>query len=156
MRQLEFASRSLCWLTAAILLLSLLVTALPAQGQNQAVQKEPEPSQARITVLWALGIAAGVFFLLFVFQLLFQKDAPQVVSHWGGFGGGLGGWSISPSAAFLLAALVLSVLLVVLTPVKLKEDTDKKNSSSTPAPTPTPAPAPATPAPSPSPTPTAN
>ena len=154
MRHLELSSRSLCLLTVAVLLLALLVTALPAQAQDQTVQKEPEPSQARIIVLWALGIAAGVFLLLFIFQLLFRADAPQIVSHWGGFGGGLGGWRLSPSAAFLLAAIVLSILLVVLTPVKQEKDTEKKDAGSAPAQSPTPAPATATPAPSPSPSPT--
>lgn len=145
-------------------LLTVTLTALPAVAQDGGpdpsldVQKtaggagaarEPEPSESRRIVLWAFGGGAVLFFALFIVQLLVRGDAPQIVSHWGGFGGGVGGWHLSPSAAFLLAALVLSGLVAVVT-VKLgDQETAKKGDTATTTPATTTAAAPASPAPNP-------
>lgn len=42
-----------------------------------------------------------------------QGDTPSFESHWGGFGGGLGGWRLSPSLVFLLVVLALGTLTII-------------------------------------------
>lgn len=147
-------------LPPAVLLLSLSLFSSPAAGQSRGVEppetpaafathqeapdssarppekttmtiRESEPSRSRIVVLWAYGIGAGLFYALFLVQLLLRGDAPQIESHWGGFGGGLGGWRLSPSAAFLLAALVLSGLVAVVTVEREDQENPQKPAGAT-------------------------
>jgi hypothetical protein len=40
-------------------------------------------------------------FLVWLFIRAVQRDLPRIESHWGGLGGGLGGWEISASFAIL-------------------------------------------------------
>jgi hypothetical protein len=51
-------------------------------------------------------------FTLFL-RTLFQGDNLVFESNWGGLGGGLSGWSVSPALIFLLLSIGLLVLLVV-------------------------------------------
>jgi hypothetical protein len=57
--------------------------------------------------LLALGTVA--FLCLFV-RMIETGDSPQLESHWGGIGGGLGGWRMSGSLTYLAAATVFGVL----------------------------------------------
>lgn len=63
----------------------------------------------------ALGIlAVATLFFLFLFVRMVERGAPpQVESHWGGIGGGVGGWRISSSLTYLLAAVTFGVLFAV-------------------------------------------
>jgi hypothetical protein len=81
---------------------------VPGGGAAAAMQVLDLPlSTARIVVLCVLGVASLVFLGLFVASVLLG-NAPRMDSHWGGLGGGLGGWQVSPSLAFLCAGLLLS------------------------------------------------
>lgn len=55
--------------------------------------------------LVALILLYLVIFMLWGFARHAQKDPPQIETHWGGLGGGLGGWRVSASLAYLVAAL---------------------------------------------------
>jgi hypothetical protein len=46
-----------------------------------------------------------VAYLLMGFARHAQQEPPHVETHWGGLGGGLGGWRVSASLAYLVAAL---------------------------------------------------
>jgi hypothetical protein len=115
---------------AAIALVAWIVVSCPASGQggnpgrggnvgttgpSQVI--DPEPSATRRLAFEAFGIGAILSFLAFLF-LLVKGYSPQLDSHWGGFGGGLGGWRLSPAAALLLVTLVLSGLaaMVIMPP----------------------------------------
>lgn len=58
---------------------------------------------------WPLIVAAVVFGLLLVitvprfFVAVASEEGAAVEAHWGGFGGGLGGWRLSPALMYLLA-----------------------------------------------------
>jgi len=39
------------------------------------------------------------------------EGAPHIESHWGGLGGGVGGWRVSPSLIYLSGAIIFGVLL---------------------------------------------
>jgi hypothetical protein len=61
-----------------------------------------------------LLLAAGaVVFLVLAVRRAAAGGSFGVDSHWGGFGGGLGGWRISPPLAYLLAGLALALILAV-------------------------------------------
>ena len=121
-----------------------------------------------------VGIAAAVlaialfgwFTALLTFRSIFSIDegsALEVESHWGGFGGGLGGWRFSRSLSYLLAALAFGGLLTGTTWMLLHDtssDTSRSGAGprgTTPAspvtggtsvsPAPAPTPAPSAPAP---------
>ena len=49
-------------------------------------------------------------FLLLEFRRSLNIEAPRVETHWGGLGGGLGGWRISASLAYLVAAIAFGAM----------------------------------------------
>ena len=57
-----------------------------------------------IASLIGSGVMTIIFVALFVF-MTWMDPRPQIEGHWGGLGGGLGGWRIAPSILFLIAAL---------------------------------------------------
>jgi hypothetical protein len=65
-----------------------------------------------IGALALLALGTLIFLSLFV-QRLQRGGAPQIETHWGGIGGGLGGWRMSSSLGYLLVAIVLSVMFTV-------------------------------------------
>jgi hypothetical protein len=65
------------------------------------------------SILMVLGSLACAFFVAF-FITISRGDVPRLESDLGGFGGGLGGWQLSPSLAFLLGAIALSVCVTML------------------------------------------
>ena len=62
-------------------------------------------------VLVVFALAALGFFLGFISELR-RGDRLEIQHHWGGFGGGLGGWRLSNSLAFLLGALLFTGVFV--------------------------------------------
>jgi hypothetical protein len=46
-----------------------------------------------------------------------QKGGIAMESHWGGYGGGAGGWRISPAVGYLIAIVVLACLVALLAQV---------------------------------------
>ena len=53
-------------------------------------------------------------FLLVRFMVSLKMDTPRIESHWGGLGGGLGGWEFSHSLAYLLAAVIFAILSITV------------------------------------------
>jgi uncharacterized membrane protein len=61
-----------------------------------------------LVCIFLAGIAV-VFLRLFIRSL--TAEAPRIETHWGGLGGGLGGWTISASFMYFAMALIALVLL---------------------------------------------
>src|SRR5262249_51039509 len=60
--------------------------------------------------LMAVIVLTGTGFVLFVRSLETEKRL-FIESHWGGLGGGLGGWRVSRSLTYLLVTVPLALLL---------------------------------------------
>ena len=60
--------------------------------------------------LMAVMVLTGTSFVLFVRSLETEKRL-SIESHWGGLGGGLGGWRVSRSLTYLLVTVPLTLLL---------------------------------------------
>jgi len=88
------------------------------QGPDRQ-QPDEEPSRPGLSfALWALALASlalaittGIFLALFVKTI---DKGISAESHWGGFGGGVGGWRASPALVYLLAAFVFGSLFTLL------------------------------------------
>jgi hypothetical protein len=65
-----------------------------------------------MSVVFSLG--ALVFFIRLYFSMDSGDDL-RIDYHWGGLGGGIGGWRISKPLGYLFAALAFAGLLVVTT-----------------------------------------
>src|SRR6185369_4743846 len=52
--------------------------------------------------------------LLWAFFTTAQHDPPRIESHWGGLGGSLGGWHMSASMAYLLAAVAFGAMFTTV------------------------------------------
>jgi hypothetical protein len=59
-----------------------------------------------VALLAFLALVALMLFFLFI-QSMRYGSRLGIESHWGGFGGGLGGWRLSRSLAYLVSAIVL-------------------------------------------------
>jgi hypothetical protein len=64
------------------------------------------------SLLGVLGLA-NLTFLVAFFVSVRKEPRFTVETSWGGFGGGLGGWSLSPSLVYLVATLVLAGMLAM-------------------------------------------
>lgn len=58
----------------------------------------------------AAPVIAGILLLIVIYLLTgfarhARQNPPHIETHWGGLGGGLGGWRVSASLAYLVAAL---------------------------------------------------
>lgn len=92
------------WLFAAIL-----------QAQTTASTTAPlQPDAALVTDYWVHLVISGVVLMIFVSYALFAFEKFQeamsepvkgglwLESHWGGLGGGLGGWRVSNALVYLV------------------------------------------------------
>ncbi|MFZ5479050.1 MAG: hypothetical protein ACOZNI_19925 [Myxococcota bacterium] len=71
--------------------------------------KIPEPD-AEIFATLAMGMFAATFCCLLLDDL--EKGGRiEVRTHWGGLGGGVGGWSATPAVAYLAATLLFVFLI---------------------------------------------
>lgn len=112
-----------------------------------------EMPATRAATLYAFGAATGWF--LQRFHATMQEEGwPGMETHWGGLGGGLGGWRVSPSVVYLMGALSFGGLLAYSIPreievpveVEVPYEVDPPKPEPAPAPQPQPAPAPTPPA----------
>jgi hypothetical protein len=62
--------------------------------------------------LGVLGLGTIVFLLLFV-RMVERGFSLQVESNWGGIGGGMAGWRVSPSLTYFAAAAIFGVLFAI-------------------------------------------
>lgn len=83
--------------------------------------------------LIGLGLLAGASFV----ALLASRDELKFEGHWGGFGGGLGGWTISRSLTYLITAIFFSTLLTILGGYALHKREQKPEKPNATAATPT-------------------
>jgi hypothetical protein len=68
---------------------------------------------AGLLVLAALAIATMYFARRF-FGSLDRRSAIGLRTHWGGFGGGDGGWDLTPALSLLVGTVVLAILTAVV------------------------------------------
>lgn len=88
----------------------------PADLATAARDKQEPTLREFVLTAAMLGLAAGAFF--FTFTLIEQIKLGHTVSvesHWGGLGGGLGGWRISGPLALLIGSLVFTIAFCTLT-----------------------------------------
>jgi hypothetical protein len=94
----------------------------PTRGPAPATKpaQQPATSAPAATPLANPWVVNGLLALLGVATLIFlgaffasvRKDPRFAVeTSWGGFGGGLGGWTLSPSLVYLIATLALAGML---------------------------------------------
>jgi len=82
---------------------------LSASAPVEATSMLTLASTLWMATLVALALGTTYFLFLFV-QRLEQGGPPEIETHWGGIGGGLGGWRMSRSLGYLLVAMALSAL----------------------------------------------
>ena len=65
-----------------------------------------------LSLTWwgALGLITLWFLSAFLVSLS-KGESPFIETHWGGLGGGLGGWTISRSMAYLIGAIVFASIM---------------------------------------------
>lgn len=84
----------------------------------------------------ALGIATVISAVLFA-RCAWKEEGVEFRGHWGGFGGGSGGWVFSRSLSFLLASIAFGAFLAVVaisdTPKTSENPSTGKSNSSVPA-----------------------
>jgi hypothetical protein len=78
--------------------------------------------QATLIILFG---SAALMAAARLIELLQRGEAIELQSHWGGLGGALGGWRLSPPASLLLLTLVLSAGLAGLA-TSVRSDRDEK------------------------------
>jgi hypothetical protein len=120
-----FAEASLAGILFGLPMVSqptLSVTPTPAAFQPASQSAVPFSETAALT-LFALGTVVAVALFLWAVR---RGDLPQIESHWGGLGGGMGGWRMSASMAYLLMAAIFGSLFTVVT---MKWTAETKNPS---------------------------
>jgi hypothetical protein len=71
---------------------------------------------AMLRWIGALVLLVVMLLLLREFVRAVRYEPPRIESHWGGIGGGLGGWHISPSLAYLVAAIAFGAMFTTILP----------------------------------------
>ncbi|MDP3749699.1 MAG: hypothetical protein Q8Q88_21930 [Phenylobacterium sp.] len=70
-------------------------------------------SPVRATLIGVCGLAT-LLILFFTLETLRRAEGLFLESHWGGLGGGLGGWRISPAAVLVFLLLVFASATVAV------------------------------------------
>jgi hypothetical protein len=81
--------------------------------------------------LGALGLGGAVSFILFI-RRVERGGTPQIETHWGGLGGGIGGWRMSSSLTYLAASAIFGLLFTMFV-MTLSRDKDKNEGQTQPA-----------------------
>ena len=83
-----------------------------------------------------VAVLAGFFGLLtaffagrFALAVERDPDRPGFESHWGGLGGGLGGWRVSTSLVYLMAAIAFAGLLALTAGLALSGRTQEEDAA---------------------------
>jgi hypothetical protein len=143
-------------------ILAFRTSTLTAAQSEAALKAGPEIAAASspdvMAIVWLvalalLGLGAALFLVLFAKNMRLG-GAPQIETHWGGIGGGLGGWRMSSSLSYLLVTgvllLLFSIFFLQFDSRERAEKKEKPPAGATATPTPKASP---TPTPKPSPTP---
>jgi hypothetical protein len=101
--------------------------AVPGPSANDLQQQAAKAKFDEITRYVLLGVLGLLAFfggcLLWVFiRATHTGDRVAVLSHWGGFGNGLGGWRLSTSLAALIGAVMVLALAIILASVIIERD----------------------------------
>jgi hypothetical protein len=96
-------------------------TGRPADAVARAAvdARDDPPGWVRVVVLLLVAAAMVLLVIGVVFATKRFIDADRgqpfgVESHWGGLGGGLGGWRVSPQVIYLVVALAFAGMLTAL------------------------------------------
>ena len=90
----------------------------PGKNELPSGKSEPWTLLAGHFLLLACILLSGAATVYCILQFLRQMtfgETLEVRSHWGGLGGGFGGWRLSTSASFLIASVVFGSLTVYAT-----------------------------------------
>jgi len=104
------------WRVVIVALICMIVAAFGSSAgfvAYQAVIRNTIPV-TRAIFLVLLILSTGSCFVLFLYNLEFGDGRLEITSHWGGLGGGLGGWRVSKSFTYLLATTGLVALLATV------------------------------------------
>jgi hypothetical protein len=85
---------------------------------------------AAVLTILALGTLVFIGFFL---EAVRRGDLLQIESHWGGLGGGIGGWRFSASMTYLMMAAVLGTLFVVALGQQSKIDSSERRDEKNPS-----------------------
>ncbi|HEX8696227.1 MAG TPA: hypothetical protein VF746_27665 [Longimicrobium sp.] len=111
---LQATARALVYAVAAVSLLAAgLAGGLWWAGGAPAARAGPGAGWGLLQLL-LLGLAAVSLVFLAMFVMETRRHAVALESHWGGFGGGLGGLRVPAAGLYLLAALGFGTMLTVL------------------------------------------
>jgi hypothetical protein len=80
-----------------------------SRAAASAIENQRIVRAGSIAGLVIFGSATALFLIMLFYTMLINVPV-QVETHWGGFGGGMGGWRLSPTLAYLVAALVFGGL----------------------------------------------
>lgn len=107
---------------------------IQSRGDSTAASCFDRVITSPATLQWVAAVMLlGVTVVLLIGMLVSARsESPSVESHWGGFGGGLGGWRISPSLAFLLGAIAFGAMFTTV--VRTMADPDVRATREAPKP----------------------
>lgn len=91
----------------------------------------PSPVIGLLIRVVFFGALTTTLFVLFIRESL-REDQPRIDTHWGGFGGALGGWTVSRSLVYLGAAVLFGALMALTsypTSVEPQQDGDQQETS---------------------------
>jgi len=86
-----------------------------AEGNKGNLKKDLSPLK------WTGIIGTAISFSLFIIFVLIRREEIGIESHWGGLGGGMGGWTLTPAFAFFLMGLLFVSLLITAVLQDVKE-----------------------------------
>lgn len=93
--------------------MTILFSILQVQGDSTLLQRAlASPATPRWTA--AAMLLLVMLILLVGFLRTVREDPPRIESHWGGFGGGLGGWRMSASLAYLVAVIAFAAMFTMV------------------------------------------
>jgi hypothetical protein len=82
-----------------------------AAAESIAASWRRQVAPALGTGVLVLFASVSLAFIIAAAQRLGRGEEFEVTSHWGGFGGGLGGWRISPPLVLLATGLAIAAML---------------------------------------------
>jgi len=81
----------------------------------RAIDNQVSSLNTTLIVLVSIALGIAMVFLLWAMTRDIRVNGqPGIDSHWGGFGGGLGGWKVSPSLIYLTAAVAFGLMLTAV------------------------------------------
>lgn len=112
--------RDVAWLTCLVAV-ALLILATAA-----GVLDYLNPVNAALLVV---GGVSTVLAVPYAYEAVRREEGIAFETHWGGLGGGLGGWRVSPAAALCLLALILCSSTVAVTLIEVPKPPPREKST---------------------------